>query len=254
MISPEADPSSGDADAPFGRYQMHGYRPVPALTDDEQYLTMCMLVTRNSVCAQGHMGCVLVRSASSEDPAEQQDKSCGQKSTVECDSDIPTQYEERIHRRIIGVATNRPLYSERDSDVHAEIGAIGDAARRGHSTEGCVAYIAMPPCKNCFGALLSAGCRRIVSPRKPNKTVEAAAVAEGVEMVTIDADVSDRIRARIDALIHAGDGDGDAEKRRAEIAAKRKARKEASKLKKEKRRRTAEENKRMHAGTKGRHI
>jgi tRNA(Arg) A34 adenosine deaminase TadA len=158
-----------------------------------------------------------------------------------------------MYRRIIGAATNRPLYSERDSDVHAEIGAIGDAARRGHSTEGSTAYIAMPPCKNCFAALLSAGIRRIVSPRQPNKTVAAAAVAEGVEMVTVDTNVSDRIRARIDALIHAGDGDGDAEKRQAEIAAKRKARKEASKLKKEKRRRTAEENRRMHAGTNSKH-
>ena len=259
MISPEADPAADAPPLDLGRrYQMHGYRPRredgPALADDEQYLTLCLLVTRNSVCDQGHMGCLLVRGASSEDPADQEDKSCGQKSILESGNDNPNQYEENIHRRIIGAATNRPLYSERDSDVHAEIGAIGDAARRGHSTEGCTAYIAMPPCKNCFGALLSAGCRRIVSPRQPNKTVATAAVAEGVEMVTIDADVSDRMRGRIDALIHAGDGNGDAEERQAEIVAKRKARKEAAKLKKEKRRRTAEENRQMHAGTNSKHI
>ena len=259
MISPEADPAADAPPLDLGRrYQMHGYRPrqetdAPAITDDEQYLTLCLLVTRNSVCTQGHMGCLLVRGASLEDRAEQQDKSCNEGRTLESERDDPNQYEENIHRRIIGAATNRPLYSKRDSDVHAEIGAIGDAARRGHSTEGCTAYIAMPPCKNCFGALVSAGCRRVVAPRQPNKTVATAAVAEGVEMVTIDAEISDRIRGRIDALIHAGDGNGDAEKRQEEIAAKRKARKEAAKLKKEKRRRTAEENKRMHAGTNGRH-
>lgn len=59
-----------------------------------------MLVTRNSHCKQGSMACVLV----------QTDKS------------------------IITVATNRPLFTENDSDVHAEIAALGAACQTGRKT------------------------------------------------------------------------------------------------------------------------
>jgi dCMP deaminase len=43
--------------------------------------------------------------------------------------------------------------------VHAEQNAIADAARRGISVEGCVAYVTHFPCINCAKILAAAGIR-----------------------------------------------------------------------------------------------
>ncbi len=45
--------------------------------------------------------------------------------------------------------------------VHAEQNAIADAARRGSSVEGCVAYVTHYPCINCAKILASAGIAEI---------------------------------------------------------------------------------------------
>ncbi|HRI83740.1 MAG TPA: deaminase, partial [Opitutaceae bacterium] len=45
--------------------------------------------------------------------------------------------------------------------VHAEQNAVADAARRGSSVEGCVAYITHYPCINCAKILASAGIAEI---------------------------------------------------------------------------------------------
>jgi dCMP deaminase len=45
--------------------------------------------------------------------------------------------------------------------IHAEINAITDAAKRGVSIDGAVAYITHYPCLNCFKALASSGVKKI---------------------------------------------------------------------------------------------
>lgn len=45
--------------------------------------------------------------------------------------------------------------------AHAELNAIAAAAKRGTSTEGCFAYINLPPCSQCTVALIQAGIRGI---------------------------------------------------------------------------------------------
>jgi len=45
--------------------------------------------------------------------------------------------------------------------VHAEQNAIADAARRGSSVEGCVAYVTHYPCINCAKILAAAGISEI---------------------------------------------------------------------------------------------
>jgi deoxycytidylate deaminase len=45
--------------------------------------------------------------------------------------------------------------------VHAEQNAIADAARRGSSVEGCVAYVTHYPCINCAKILASSGIAEI---------------------------------------------------------------------------------------------
>ena len=46
--------------------------------------------------------------------------------------------------------------------IHAEINAIADAAKRGASVDGAVAYITHYPCLNCYKALVSSGIKKIV--------------------------------------------------------------------------------------------
>lgn len=45
--------------------------------------------------------------------------------------------------------------------VHAEQNAVADAARRGSSVEGCIAYVTHYPCINCAKILASAGIAEI---------------------------------------------------------------------------------------------
>lgn len=50
-----------------------------------------------------------------------------------------------------------------DHVIHAETNAIGRAARRGCSTEGCTAYITAFPCLPCAKVLIAAGIKRVVA-------------------------------------------------------------------------------------------
>ena len=45
--------------------------------------------------------------------------------------------------------------------VHAEQNAIADAARRGSSVEGCIAYVTHYPCINCAKVLAAAGIAEV---------------------------------------------------------------------------------------------
>lgn len=46
--------------------------------------------------------------------------------------------------------------------VHAETNAVSQAARRGTSLGGSIAYVTCAPCPNCFKVLVSAGVERVV--------------------------------------------------------------------------------------------
>lgn len=50
-----------------------------------------------------------------------------------------------------------------DHVIHAEANAIGRAARRGCSTEGCTAYITAFPCLPCAKLIIAAGIKRVVA-------------------------------------------------------------------------------------------
>jgi deoxycytidylate deaminase len=163
------------------RFNLHGWMPDPKLSDDENCMDMVMLVTRSSHCSQGSMACVLINQ-----PIEDGDP-------------------KSIFENIIGVATNQPLFSENDSDIHAEIVCLGEAARQGCRTQNATAYITMPPCKRCFAALLVAGIRRIVTRISVQKQIQEVAAKHGIEVVTLGGiEVS---RSRINTIIH-GDANG----------------------------------------------
>ena len=160
-------------------FTLYGWRPDPNLSDDENCMDLTLLVTRSSNCLQGSMACILVRPSSSSVASV-------------------AELERRLYGGILGVATNQPLFSQHDSDIHAEIGALGLASRRGNVTEGCTAYITMPPCKRCFAALVVSGVKRIVF-RRPAPAV-LLPVAEQRGIVLVNLEETREQTARISAL------------------------------------------------------
>lgn len=203
-------------------FNLFGWRPSTECSMDENYMDMVLLVTRNSICIQGYMACIIV------DPHE-----IKAHITVE-------DLERCLFGAIVGMSTNQPLYSELDSDVHAEIGALGVACRLGNATEGCTAYITMPPCKRCFAALLSSGIKRIVSRRPAANTILPVAQKHGIDIVEL-VETPEQV-ARLHLLTQTGEHDGErSAERQAEIDEQRQRRKEAKAKRKEAKKRRQKE-------------
>jgi dCMP deaminase len=160
---------------PFNTY---GWKPSLDLSEDENFMDLVLLVTRSSKLKQGSMACILVQPDAAENVEQERSSALD---------------------RIISVSTNQALYKESESDIHAEIAAIGRAAQTARSTKNCTAYITMPPCKRCFAALLSAGVRRIVS-RHPSPLI-GIAEQHDIEMVCIEN--FEEQRARVDCIVEA---------------------------------------------------
>jgi deoxycytidylate deaminase len=204
-------------------FNLFDWRPRIECSVDDNYMEMVMLVTRNSICMQGYMACIIV------DPTVIKTSCC----TVE-------ELERCLHGAIIGISNNEPLFSELDSDVHAEIGALGLACRLGNATEGCTAYITMPPCKRCFAALLSSGIKRIVSRRSAAVTILQVAEKHGIDMV-LRVETPEQL-ARVHLLAQGENQDGQrVADKQAEIEEIRKQRKEAKGRRKEDTKRRREE-------------
>jgi tRNA(Arg) A34 adenosine deaminase TadA len=153
------------------------------LSEDESIMDLVLLATRTSQLRQGGMACVLVTPR-----------------------DGPAGGARPLRDRIAVVATNRSLYGGTgggggggNSDVHAEVAAVAEAARRGVPTLSATAYVTMPPCRRCFGALVAAGVRRVVS-RYPVRcsAVQEAAGSRGVEL-SVQAETA-RQRDRVASL------------------------------------------------------
>ena len=218
LLSNEEEDTSHQEPAELNKllknFNLYGWQPDMNRSIDENYMELVLLVTRSSVCLQGSMACILV------DPSVSQSSAA----TME-------ELERRLYGAIIGIATNKPLYSELDSDVHAEIGALGLACRLGNATEGCTAYITMPPCKHCFAAMLVSGVKRIVSRRRAFATILHLAQQHGIDMVEL-VETTDQV-TKIQVLTQEGSQAGKrSAERQAEIHEARKRRKAAIRQKK----------------------
>jgi tRNA(Arg) A34 adenosine deaminase TadA len=175
---------------------------------------------------QGSMGCILVRPRRVDGEEADDDDD---------DIDDVERRRDALYDGIIAASTNTSLFRCGDSDVHAEINAIGQVASAAHrratsttnattssssssssiSTFGATAYITMPPCKNCFGALHASGIRRIVSRvGSSQKFLVDVASAVGIEMSCLTGEQSSDQRTRLDMLYSsstattAGEGGG----------------------------------------------
>jgi len=142
-------------------YELYGWQLDTRLSTDENFMDLCMIITRSSKLKQGSMACILVNERDDLIP-----------NADACDA-------------IISVANNRPLFSECDSDIHAEIAALGEACRSGTRTQNATAYITMPPCKKCFAALTVAGIRRIVTRYDPTQKIRETAVKNNIEFIKL---------------------------------------------------------------------
>mmetsp|Transcript_23187 Transcript_23187/g.48978 ORF Transcript_23187/g.48978 Transcript_23187/m.48978 type:complete len:114 (-) Transcript_23187:1027-1368(-) len=68
------------------------------------------------------------------------------------------------------------------------------------TAQGATAYITMPPCKKCFGALHASGITRIVSRRQPSRVLLETSVKVGLEMTCLTDDEIAEQKARLEKL------------------------------------------------------
>ena len=101
-------------------------------------------------------------------------------------------------------STKEFLAREKDctSDIHAEISALGQACRSYQSTEGCTAYITIPPCKRCFAALVAFGVKRIVTRQVSPKIIRETAHEHGMEVFNLTREQNRSQMERINRLVN----------------------------------------------------
>ena len=201
----EQSPSSAAAKCPaLELFDLYGWRPCPALSDDENFLDVVLLLTRSSACkTSGRVACVLVDTTLMTRPSVDNERVLGgnQAESVE-------ELERRLFGSIIGAATNAPLFAPTDSDIHAEISCLGQACNNKHAVRGCTVYITIHPCKRCFAALVAFGVGRIVSRQMPPKQIVDCAHRNGIEVAELTKEMNRSQMKRINELVSITNGDG----------------------------------------------
>jgi len=108
---------------------------------DEYFLKLAMLASERATCPRMHCGCVLVK--------EKNVVATGYNGSIPGDE----------HCEDVGclVIDNHCARTN-----HAEMNALAQAAKLGHSVDGSIAYITNMSCTTCAKALIAAGIKRIV--------------------------------------------------------------------------------------------
>jgi dCMP deaminase len=103
---------------------------------DEYFMATAVLIATRSNCERLHVGCVIVTGGERKNRIV----------TAGYNGFLPgTPHVSRLRE------------GHEQATVHAEQNAVSDAARRGSSVEGCVAYVTHYPCINCAKILAAAG-------------------------------------------------------------------------------------------------
>jgi len=237
-------------------FDLHKWQPTPTLSREENYIDMVLLLTRNSHCRQGSMGSIIVKHFESS----MEYKTNNESGNISNDARKTNEhFEFEFYRSIIGAGINSSLFEDvpsckvaenrkieiipkkNNSDIHAEINAIGSASRYGKSTLNASIYITMPPCRKCFGSIVASGIKRIVTC-KPCicENINNAAKRLGIEMVHWDIQKEQKIR--IEKMMSFSNTNAKGStineelqfERRIEIEERRKRKKEEKKERKEK--------------------
>jgi dCMP deaminase len=103
---------------------------------DEYFMATAVLIASRSDCERLHVGCVIVTGG-------------GRKNRL-----VAAGYNGFLPG---APHASRVRDGHEQATVHAEQNAVADAARRGSSVEGCVAYVTHYPCVNCAKILAAAG-------------------------------------------------------------------------------------------------
>lgn len=197
----QASPSSP---SPAHRFNLYGFQPDPRLSADENYLDIVFLITRSvqDDGQQGHMGALIVRPCQRGNVGgSQREGDDGVEGTRP--ATMP-HYTDTFYQNILGAATNTPLFGTKDctSDIHAEINALGQASRSAQSSEGCTAYITIPPCKRCFAALVTFGVGRIVTRQESPRIIRETAHARGMVVHHLSVEEKRRQMQRMNRLVN----------------------------------------------------
>lgn len=107
---------------------------------DEYFMATAVLMSTRSPCERLHVGCVIVTGG-------------GRRNRL-----VAAGYNGFLPG---SAHVSRVRDGHEQATVHAEQNAIADAARRGSSVEGCVAYVTHYPCINCAKILASSGIAEI---------------------------------------------------------------------------------------------
>ncbi len=107
---------------------------------DEYFMATAVLLSTRSPCERLHVGCVMVSGGAR-----------------------PNRLVAAGYNGFLAGAnhTSRVRDGHEQATVHAEQNAVAEAARRGSSLEGCVAYVTHYPCINCAKVLAAAGISEI---------------------------------------------------------------------------------------------
>ncbi len=107
---------------------------------DDYFMATAVLLSTRSPCERLHVGCVIVSGGD-------------RKNRI-----VAAGYNGFLP----GVPhASRVRDGHEQATVHAEQNAVADAARRGSSVEGCVAYVTHFPCINCAKILAASGIAEI---------------------------------------------------------------------------------------------
>ncbi|WP_404422787.1 deoxycytidylate deaminase [Nibricoccus sp. IMCC34717] len=107
---------------------------------DDYFMATALLIATRSPCERLHVGCVIVSGGS-------------RKNRI-----VAAGYNGFLP----GTAhVSRLRDGHEQGTVHAEQNAVADAARRGSSVEGCVAYVSHYPCISCAKILAAAGIAEV---------------------------------------------------------------------------------------------
>lgn len=148
-----------EREGPFGAFDSFGWQWQQAESVDANLLTLASVVRFNCIKVKGHSG--------------------GRCGAVLC---RPPRYgtaatEGLVEIEILGMGVNAPprfvpahwLAADRapqeevlGTKIHAEMQIVGRCARHGIALAGAWAYVALPPCWECFKGLIAAGVSRMV--------------------------------------------------------------------------------------------
>jgi deoxycytidylate deaminase len=115
------------------QFYLYDWTPDPKLSDDENYLDLVFIITRNTggrpntsqssqhpsqqqQQPQGHMGALIVRPTSTSQLSTYDKTSAGCSDRIMMSDKNNEKYESRIWDNILGAATNTPLFISDDDD------------------------------------------------------------------------------------------------------------------------------------------